>query len=388
MDKNGEAKYLLNKLICFNTENFDDKPGGYTLELLKFVKKYFAKNGIRSNVFPYAIEKKINGKDIKLKNRGILLSKSNSNKPVILLEGHCDTVPLSEKNIARPMFSMKRDRVVGRGSVDMKGSIVSMILAVKELSKIKNLKYQPVILITSDEEANNFAGIKYFIKHRSKFSSKIKLAICGEPTSFAVKTNFYGAMYRIIKFSGKSGHGAYGKKTENVIVDSIFVLNNLIKYQNKVCKIFDEKFGYSTMNIGVIRGGKKVNQIPSFCDIEYAIRTVKNNRIYDKLFNDIAADKNFYIVEKVFSYDPILISGKDDLVSSFKNILAENGKEQKNKSLSIKEFTEATFLNNAGIKTIVCGPGDSALSHTSCENINIKDILLYKKVLIEIFQSL
>lgn len=388
MNNISEAKYLINKLVSFKTENFDDKPGGYTLEFLEFVKKYLAKNGIQSSLLPYVIEKKVEEKKLRLKNRGILFSRTNSNKPIILFEGHCDTVPLSEKNIAKPMFAMRRDQMIGRGSVDMKGSIVSMILAIKELAKMKNLKYQPALLITSDEEANNFAGIKYFIKHQSKYSGKIKLAICGEPTSFAVKANFYGAMYRTVRFSGKSGHGAHGGEAGNAIVNSVSFLNKLIKYQNKVCKLYDKNLGYSTMNIGVIRGGKKVNQIPSSCVIEYAIRTVKNNKIYDKLFSDITEDKNFYTIEKVFSYDPILISDKDETVNKFKNILAGKGRGQKNRSLSIKEFTEATFLNKAGIKTIVCGPGNSALSHTSFENINIKDILLYKNILKEFIQSL
>jgi len=389
MDNSNEAKYLMEKLVNFNTENFDDKPGGYTLELLEFVKKYLAKSGIQSSVFPYTIEKKLNGQDILLNNRGILLSKpKNNNKPVILLEGHCDTIPLSEKNIVKPIFRIKQNQIIGRGSVDMKGSLVSMILAIKELAKVENLKYQPVLLITSDEEANNFAGIKYFIKQQDKHNLKIKLAICGEPTSFVVKTNFYGAMYRIIKFFGGSGHGAYSGKEKNAIVNSVFFLNKLMDYQNKVCKLYNSSFGYSTMNIGVIRGGEKVNQIPSSCVIEFAIRTVKNNKIYDKLFHNTTRDKNLYTVEKVFSYNPISVSAKDEIINVLKKILLNEGKEQKNKSLSVKEFTEATFLNTAGIKTIVFGPGDPAFSHTSFESINIKDILLYKNVLKKFFQSL
>ena len=389
MNSNNEAKYLLEKLVSFNTENFDDKPGGYTLDLLKFVQKYLAKSNIRSSVFPYAIDKKIGNQVIKLENRGILLTTpKRNNKPIILLEGHCDTVPMAEENIKKPVFSMKQDQMIGRGTVDMKGSIVSMILAIKELNKIQNLKYQPALLITSDEEANNFEGIKYFLKLQKRHKYNIELAICGEPTNFEIKTNFYGAMYTIIKFLSKGGHGAHSKNLDNAIINSVPFLNKLITYQKNVCKIYNNNFGYSTMNIGIIRGGEKVNQIPSCCAIEFAIRTVKNNEVYNELFNNIMKDKNLYKIKKVFSYDPISISKKDEIINVLEKILFKKSMTRKGKFSSVKEFTEATFLNKAGIKTIVFGPGNPVLSHSPKEQIDIKNVLLYKEILKEFFIDL
>ena len=387
MNDNNKAKYLLEKLVNFNTENFDDKPSGYTLDLLKFVQKYLKESGIKSKIHKYNLNKKYDCGTKKLKGRGILLTEINdSKKPIVLLEGHTDTVPIENKDISKTICSVKGNIIKGRGAVDMKGSIASMILTIQELSKNKNSKYQPVLLLTSDEEANNFAGIKYFLKEKKR--RNIVLAICGEPTNFEVKTNFYGAIYIIIKFFGKSGHGAHNKKTNNAITNSVVFLNKLIDYEKKVCKLYSDDFGYSTMNIGVIQGGEKVNQIPSSCAIEFAIRTVKNNKIYEKLFNNTMKGKDSYSIEKVFSYNPISISEKDKTIDTLKNILLNKRKKQKKKSLPVKEFTEATFLNMAGIKTVVCGPGDSMFSHTPFESINIKDILLYKNVLKEFFLSL
>ncbi len=389
MDDINEAKYLLEKLVGFNTENFDEKPSGYTLGLLKFVQNYLEKNDIQSNILPYTIDKKIDRQIIKLKDRGILVTTpKKDNRPTILLEGHCDTVPISEEGVIKPIFRAQRGQMIGRGTVDMKGSIVSMILTIKELSKLQNLKYQPALLITSDEEANDFAGIKYFLEQQKKHKYDIRLAICGEPTDFEIKTNFYGAIYIIIKFLGKSGHGAYGKKSDNAIINSITLLNKLVNYQEKVCKIHNDNFGYSTMNIGIIHGGEKVNQTPPSCTVEFAIRTVKSNNIYEKLFNDIIRDKNSYNIEKVFSYNPLSISDKDKMINTLKKALLKENKTQKNKLPSIKEFTEATFLNRAGIKTIVFGPGNPSLSHSSSERIDIKDVLMSKKVLKEFFLSL
>lgn len=381
---NNKARYLLEKLVNFNTENFDDKPSGYTLDLLKFVQKYLKENGIKSKIHKYDFNKKYNGETKKLKDRGILLTEINdSKKPIILLEGHTDTVPIENKDILKTICSVKGNILKGRGAVDMKSGLVSMILAIQELSKDKNLKYQPVLLLTSDEEANNFAGIKYFIKEK-KIKNNIALAICGEPTNFEIKTSFYGALYMIIECFGKSGHSANNSKNQNAIENSISFLNNLTKYQKEISKIHYPKLGCSTMNIGTIRGGIKVNQVPSSCVIEFAIRTVRNNNIYLDLFNDIVENKKIpHKTTRVFSYNPVCISNDNKLVSELKKSALKFGK--KSQFSVSKEFSEATLLNKAGIKAITFGPGNPTLSHSSNEKINIKDVLLAKKILADFF---
>lgn len=385
MNSNNKTRYLLEKLVNFNTENFDNKPSGYTLDFLEFVQKYLKESGIKSKIYKYNLNKKYDGETKKLKDRGILLTEVNdSKKPIILLEGHADTVPIESRDISKTICSIKGNIMKGRGAVDMKGSLVSMILAIQELSKNKNLKYQPVLLLTSDEEANNFAGIKYFLKEKK--NKNIALAICGEPTNFEIKTNFYGALYVIIECFGKSGHSANKLKRENAIENTIPFLNNLIKYQEKVSKIRHPKLGCSVMNIGVIKGGRKVNQVPSSCIIEFAVRTVRNNKIYLDLFNDIVENKKIpHKTTQVFSYDPICIPNDNKLIGELKKSALKF--EKKSQSSVSKEFSEATSLNKAGIKTIMFGPGNPAYSHSADEKIDIEDILLAKRMIVDFFVS-
>lgn len=379
-----QTKQLLEKLVNFNTENFDNKPSGNTLDLLEFVKEYLKENDIESEIYQYTVNKKYGGKTKKLKNRGILLTKiSNRKKPIILLQGHCDTVPIGKKDNSKIICSVKGDILKGRGTVDMKGSVISMILTIQELSKNKNLKYQPVLLLTSDEEANDFAGIKYFLK-KKKIKNNIALAICGEPTNFEIKTNFYGALYMIIECFGKLGHSANNSKNQNAIENAIPFLNDLIKYQKEISKIHHPRLGRSIMNIGAIKGGEKVNQIPSSCVIEFAVRTVKNNRMYLNLFDKTVKNKKvLHQTTQVFSYDPICISNDNKLIRELKKSVLKFGKNpQSNVS---KEFSEATLLNKAGIKTIMFGPGNPLLSHSSDEEMDIKDVLLAKEIFVDFF---
>lgn len=381
MDKLKEIEKLTQKLINFNTENFDDKPGGYTLALLESVKSILKKSGIKSKIYEYKIKRIIGDKKTELDRRGILISEFDPQKPVILFQGHADTVPVVEKFDGKN-FKKKNNTIYGRGAVDMKSSLAGFILTLKDLKNQSGLKYQPVLLITSDEEAGNFAGIKKFIEKYKIKKFNVEFAVCGEATGFALKQNFLGAMYLKFRFTGKSGHAANNKSGMNAIEKAVPFLNNLIKYQEKLEKE-SNVLGKAVLNIGVIRGGEKVNKIPTECEIELTIRSTLKNNYYQKEIAGLVR-KHKCEMETVFSYDPILLSKNDNFIRSLqKSIDAEN--KQYNKNIApdntMKEFTEATLLNNAGIKTIVLGPGDPLLNHTDNEHIKIRDILDYVEIL-------
>lgn len=369
-----EIEKLTKKLINFTTENFDDKPSGYTLELLEFVQSFLMDSGIRSQIHEYELERIIDGKKISLGSRGILLSEYDDKKPVILLQGHADTVPIARK-FEDENCLVEEGMIFGRGAVDMKSSLAAMTMTVIKLKENRDLQYQPVLLITSDEEAGSFAGIKKFIEIYKKAKPDIRGAICGEVTDFAIKHDFLGAMYLRFHFAGKSGHAANKGRGDNAIEKAIPLLNDLVRFQNRLIKQ-KNALGQAVMNIGTIRGGEKVNQIPTACSIEVSLRTIKKNDIYEKEFLRLAK-KNGGRMEKVFSYEPTRISSEENLIRSLKKSM---GRARKQETI-MREFTEATLLNQVGIKTIVFGPGNPLLNHSDEERIKTRDIARYQDIL-------
>lgn len=365
---------LTKRLIDFTTENFDDRPSGYTLELLEFLQGFLAENGIESKIHQYELERNVNGEKVKLGKRGILISAFDNKKTVILFQGHADTVPIARK-FENENCLVEKNVIHGRGAVDMKSSLAAMISAIIEIDKNKNLSMKPVLLITSDEEAGNFAGIKKFIEIHNKEKMKLAFAICGEATDFAIKRNLLGAMYLKFIFKGKSGHAANKQQGENAIEKAVPFLNELVRFQEKIEK---EKnaLGYAVMNIGTIRGGKKVNQIPTDCEVEVSLRSIKKNSIYEKELREIAK-RNGGRMEKIFSYDPVAIPARNDFISG----LRASSDRIKDEITVMKEFTEATLLNNADIKTVVFGPGNPLLNHSDRERIKTADVISYRDAL-------
>lgn len=369
-----KIELLTRKLIDFNTENYDDSPSGYTLDLLKFVQYFLADSGIKSKIHRYDLERIVGGEKIKLGKRGILISAFDNKKPIVLFQGHADTVPIARKFEGNNCL-IKKDIIYGRGAVDMKSSLAAMALALTSMSKQKNLTYQPILLITSDEEAGSFAGIKKFLELYKKEKIAVAFAICGEATDFAIKKNLLGAIYLRFIFKGRSGHAANKKYGENAIEKTVPFLNDLMIFQEKI-EQEKNNLGTAVMNIGVIRGGIKVNQIPMDCEIEVSLRSIKKNSIYEKELREIAK-RHGGKMERIFSYDPVAIASRDDFTSK----LSASSNRIKNEITVMKEFTEATLLNNAGIETVVFGPGNPLLNHSDQEQIQTEDIAHYQDTL-------
>jgi len=375
---------LLLKLLKFDTQNYDDKPSGYTLPLLKYIKNRLEKKGIKCKLEPYAVKFKNKGKSLKLKNRANLIAfLEKQGKPYLLLQGHVDTVPFNRSKWKYDPLGEKKGKIIfGRGAVDMKGPVTSLILAFENLTKRKNLAYSPILLLTSDEEAHSFAGIKNFLKNNRK---KFLFAVSGEPTNFEIINKLYGAMYIIIKTYGLRKERYKTSVSENAIESMIQILKNIKSYKKRVLKISDRRLGNTIMNIGRIDGGLKVNQFPEECRLEFAIRnTLPCNKYLSLLKKEVLNKiKVPYEFKLVFKYDPMILKLDTELGKRLKYSLKKEGLPIKYGVQ--KHITEATILRSAGIPSIVFGPGDNNLFHKNDEKIAIKDLIKAEKIYTNLF---
>src|SRR5580700_9381298 len=159
--------------------------------------------------------------------------------PVVTLSTHMDTVP--------PFFPSREDAefIWGRGSADAKGIIASMIGAAEGLleSGVRNFG----LLFVVGEERNS-AGA--YAAARSPRGSRF--LINGEPTE------------------NKLAHSAYPELGESAIEKLLDVLQEI----RKIRLPEDPLLGRSTMNIGVISGGRAPNVIPDAAMAEIAVRLV------------------------------------------------------------------------------------------------------------------
>lgn len=140
-------------------------------------------------------------------------------KSTIAFPSHYDVVPAGEKWIIDNGISMnpynpivKDEKVYGRGAADDKSAIVSSLAALDELSKRSDLKYNPVIIITGDEEVGG-NGIKLLLDKGYRWDKVVILDADAEYLSIGAS----GVVHGWIIVNGKAGHAGYPHKSINPI---------------------------------------------------------------------------------------------------------------------------------------------------------------------------
>jgi acetylornithine deacetylase len=177
--------------------------------------------------------------------------------PVVTLSTHIDTVP--------PFFPSREDgeHIWGRGACDTKGIIAAMIFAVRELLEAGQ---RDVALLFVVGEERNSAGA--FTAARDPRGSKF--LINGEPTENKLALGCKGALRLELIAAGRMAHSAYPELGESAIEKLLDTLQAV----RRIPLPADQLLGDSTLNIGVIAGGRAPNVIPDHAQAEIFIRLV------------------------------------------------------------------------------------------------------------------
>jgi acetylornithine deacetylase len=165
-------------------------------------------------------------------------------EPVVTLSTHLDTVP--------PFFPARDDGefIWGRGACDVKGIIAAMICAARGLLA-EGVRNFGLIFVVGEER--NSAGAY----HAAKTPRGSKFLINGEPTSNKLALGSKGALRYELHAHGRMAHSAYPELGESAIEKLLDALNALRALQLPV----DDVLGRSTLNIGLISGGRAPNVI-------------------------------------------------------------------------------------------------------------------------------
>lgn len=192
----------------------------------------------------------------------VYTSKKRPNKFKILLNAHLDIIP-GKQNQYLPVI--KKNKLYGVGSMDMKASAACLLLIFKELADKVN--YPLGLQLVTDEEIGGFNGTKYQIDK----NVRADFVIVGESTNLNIENKSKGILWVKISTKGKTAHGAYPWKGENAIWKMKKFLNLL---EQKYPVMSQEKWAI-TVNLSRIETNNKTfNKIPDQCAIWLDIRYV------------------------------------------------------------------------------------------------------------------
>ena len=256
--------------------------------------------------------------------------------PDVVLSTHLDTVP--------PFIASSEDDefIYGRGSCDAKGIIAAQVAAAERL---RDTRVKVGLLFVSGEERDS-AGA-----HIANLHPKgSRFLINGEPTDNRLALASKGALRATVRAHGKMAHSAYPELGESAVNKLIKVLARFLEVELPS----SEDVGPSTLNIGVIEGGRAPNVIADYAEAQVMIRLVGPSEQIRMALEDAAADlaKVDFTLEIPF-VRMRKIDGLNTMIASF--------------------TTDIPKLTNWG-EPVLLGPGSIHVAHTPFEKIAKREL--------------
>jgi glutamate carboxypeptidase len=188
---------------------------------------------------------------------------TSTQKPVLLL-GHIDTVFQAGDAERRP-FRIENGRATGPGVFDMKGGLTLMVAALRALNPLS----RPVtVLLTSDEELGSPSSRELI--EREAYAAHAVLVMEPSLPGGALKTSRKGTGKFTIKATGRAAHaGIDPEKGINAIEE---IAHQILELQQ-----FSDSSRGTTVTVGVVQGGTRVNVVPAAAALEADVRVSNND---------------------------------------------------------------------------------------------------------------
>ena len=290
----------------------------------------------------------------------------------LVLAGHTDTVPFDEGLWSFNPLSVTEDqqRLYGLGCTDMKGFFPLAIEAARDL-KAEDLKQPLIILATADEESS-MNGARAL---SSAGFPKARQAIIGEPTGLVPIRLHKGIMMNAIRIQGSSGHSSDPALGHNALDGLHAALGSLIAYREELANQYQHpgsSVQHPTLNLGCVHGGDNPNRICGQAELHFDVRVtpgVSNAEIRDMLEQRLQPLRERFDLD--FTMDA-LIEGADPFEQAADSELVKLAEQLTGHASEAVGFaTEAPYLQQLGMETIVLGPGSIDRAHQPDEYIEL-----------------
>lgn len=308
-------------------------------------------------------------------NKANLVAVLGSGAGGLVLAGHTDTVPYDEGKWSSDPFSLtERDnRFYGLGSCDMKGFFPLVIEAVRGFDRRKF--NQPLIVIATADEESSMNGAREIAAGGAPLA---RYAVIGEPTGLRPVRMHKGIMMERIRVQGRSGHSSNPALGNNALDSMHYVMADLLAFRRELqAENANPAFTVAvpTLNLGHIHGGDNPNRICAACELHFDVRLLPgmcNDAVRDALrhrLRQISEQRNIEIELQSLIHGVAAFSEPADsaLVQMAEQLSGHRAE-------AVAYATEAPFLRELGMQTIVLGPGSIDQAHQPDEYIELRQI--------------
>ncbi|ANT61872.1 acetylornithine deacetylase [Salipiger sp. CCB-MM3] len=296
-----------------------------------------------------------------------LLARFGEGEGGVLLSAHTDVVPTDGQRWSVDPFSLTRrgDRLLGRGTTDMKG-FIACVLALAETLRDAPPKCPVMIALSWDEEVG-CRGIPQMIDRVIPELGRPDLCIVGEPTLMRLGIGHKGkASYRAT-CHGEAKHSAMAPRFTNALHLAAELIAALRAAQERLAEQGAQDAAYdiasSTVHAGRMQGGVALNIVPEHAEVEFEIRHLAQERAEDILAGIESDLPEGIEITRTGAYPGLDTDPSRPEIAPLAALLPDAA------PLKVSYGTEAGFFAALGIPTVVCGPGTMADGHQPDESI-------------------
>ncbi len=320
----------------------------------------------------------------------VILPGVDSSQP-LLYECHMDTVPGWDEGPDPFEPRLVDGRLYGRGACDVKGTLAAMLAAFRLLVRREWRPPHPIVLAAVVDEEHQARGVHYLVTSGIRAAG----AVVGEPTGLALVVAHKGCVRWRLVTRGRSVHSSKAHLGVNAIDRMVDVLAELRRELGPALERHTHPLvGAPTLSVCTIHGGVAVNVIPDRCVVEIDRRTVPGESLDDvtaelgMAIQKIAARRPELVVEvePPFVVDPAL--GTDPAAPIVRQLAPVTRAIVGAAPLVGVPFgTDASKLSQAGIPTVVFGPGSIDVAHTWEEYVELAEVARAAEILAALAMS-
>ncbi len=360
---------MIRQLVSFDTTSRESN-----LALIDWVGSYLRDHGIASRLTFDDSRKKAN----------LFATIGPAIDGGLVLSGHTDVVPVDGQPWTSDPWQVTEvgDRLMGRGVCDMKSFIAIALALVPEMAG-RSLE-RPLHFALSYDEEVGCIGVRRLIADLANVGYVPGGCIVGEPTGMELVVAHKGKRSYACRVRGFEAHSALTPKG----VNAVEIACEIVAYLRSIAKRFRDKgrfdhdydVPFTTVHVGTIKGGTALNIVPRDCEFKFEFRylpfddpdaLIREITGYAARFlpemHAVAADTGITIDE--LSALPGFDTGADSEIAALARCCNHGTVFNK-----VSFGAEASLFHDAGIPSILCGPGHIAQAHQPNEWVSLDQV--------------
>jgi acetylornithine deacetylase len=248
-----------------------------------------------------------------------------------------------------------------------------VIEALRELP-LRALRQPLVILATADEESS-MCGAKSLGALQRRLG---RHALIGEPTSLRAVHMHKGISMESVRLTGKAGHSSNPALGINALDGMHGVLGEIIDWRAELQRRYRNpafEIEVPTLNLGHIHGGDNPNRICGYCELQFDLRPLPGmdietlrSELRERLDRLLRSSGLSWELVPVFEGIPAMETPRETaIVQALEGLTGAPAK-------AVAFGTEGPYLNELGLQTVICGPGNIDQAHQPDEYLPMEHI--------------